>query len=99
MRLRPWYINPRITYAYHIRVSFTRAHVRADTSAYAHAHVVCTRIGYARAHVRRSQEFGGVDKLEAVFKDKAIKVFGSGWVWLVWYVPPVLFSTPLRTLY
>ncbi len=26
-----------------------------------------------------------MDKLEALFKDKASKVFGSGWVWLVWY--------------
>ncbi len=28
-----------------------------------------------------------MDKLEAIFKDKATKVFGSGWVWLVWYIP------------
>jgi|LauGreDrversion2_3_1035106.scaffolds.fasta_scaffold493680_1 superoxide dismutase len=27
-----------------------------------------------------------MDKLEALFKDKASKVFGSGWVWLVWFV-------------
>jgi superoxide dismutase, Fe-Mn family len=31
-----------------------------------------------------NQELGGMDKLEALFKDKASKVFGSGWVWLVW---------------
>ena len=71
---------------WHIRVSNTRARVRTDTSAYARVRVVYMRIGYARAHVRRSQEFGGMDKLEALFKDKATKVFGSGWVWLGWQI-------------
>jgi len=30
------------------------------------------------------KDLGGIAQFEAIFKDKAAKHFGSGWVWLVW---------------
>jgi len=37
------------------------------------------------------KDIGGMEKLEAVFKDKATKLFGSGWCWIV-------YNTKLDTL-
>ena len=35
-------------------------------------------------HEAIERDLGGMEQLEAVFKDKATKLFGSGWCWLVW---------------
>jgi superoxide dismutase len=33
-----------------------------------------------------SQDLGGMGAFESIFKDKATKLFGSGWAWLVYQV-------------
>jgi superoxide dismutase len=48
-----------------------RTHAHTRTHTHTHTFFLCEK------------DFGGIEKLEAIFKDKATKLFGSGWTWLV----------------